>query len=967
MKRNLSILSGIVLPILLLVSVSFYACEEEDKTPNATITSFTPASGPEDTEVTIAGTHFSTTAADNLVSFNGAVASVKSATTTELKVDVPSDATTGKISVEIDGVLVSSTTEFTFIPTPTITEISPKSGTVGTEVTITGTNFSTVAEENTIKVNDMEVAVKSSSSTTITIDIPADATSGQITVEVNGIIATSSDSFTVEETPDTAPTIGSFSPTSAAVGAEITITGTNFSTEISKNIVEFNGTVATVKSATLTELKVVVPAGTTSGKIKVTVEGSIALSTDDFAIISPAISSFSPTSALAGTEITITGTNFSTDVSKNIVEFNGTVASVNSASLTELKVIVPAGATSGKIKVTVEGTIGSSTDDFSVLSPTISGFSPTSGLIGTEVTITGIFSGDIADNIVTFNGTSATVKSATATELIVDVPNGATTGKIKITINDEFGQSELDFTVETVPTITSFSATKGIVTTKMTITGTNFSTVLSENTVKFGGEDGTTATVFSATETELVVFIPNKTGSQNVHIAVNGHSTLSSETIEVLPEYTLRSISVLEVAVGAELTVYGFNFPTDESYKVSLLSGDSQVEATVKSVTTSAIVVDIPDNAISGVNSVRVEALDYTTTFSTTFRIFRPWEVVGTNGDDIAPGNTNGQHDIAMAEDGTVYVAYKEINNQGKLSVKKLNGTTWELVGGQGISKGEVNNIPTIFVHKNTPYVMYNSWQNEDVEDRGIKIKKFDGANWVNVGNNVVSSNLNASRVKLVFNGADKPYISFIDSDDLSGQPQLAVKTLNASNNWTDVGTNPVITFISHNYFIGFDPAGTLIAAGKSNQFATLADGASDWTVVTTTGLPFVREGAMAMDSQGNLYYAYVNGSSWAYLAKLSGTTWSNVIAEPLVTNALRINLAIASDIPHVAYTTESTADVSVYKIVDDKWSVVGDKNFRTNVGQPRLVFDNTDDPYLMFANPTNMKVYSIKKNNVLL
>ncbi|MEO9805785.1 MAG: IPT/TIG domain-containing protein [Reichenbachiella sp.] len=962
MKRKFSILSKIALSILLLVSISFYACEEDDKTPSATITSFIPESGPEDTEVTITGTHFSTTAEDNLVSFNSTVAVVKSASASELKVNVPSGATTGKISVEIDGVSVSSTKEFTFIPTPTITDISPKSGTVGTEVTITGTNFSAVTNENTIKINDTAVAVKSSSTTTITIDIPADATSGQITVEVNGIIATSSDSFTIEETPDTAPTISSFSPTSAAVGAEITITGTNFSTDVSKNIVEFNGTVATVKSATLTELKVAVPASTTSGKIKVTVEGNIALSTEGFVIISPAISSFSPTSGLVGTEITIAGTNFSTDVSKNVVEFNGTAATVNSASLTELKVIVPAGATSGKIKVTVEGTIGSSADDFSVLSPAISGFSPTSGLVGTEVTITGTFSGEIAENIVTFNGTSATIKSATASELIVDVPNGATTGKIKITISDEVGQSELDFTVETVPTIASFSASKGIVTTKLTITGTNFSTVLSENIVKFGGENGTTAVVFSATETELVVFIPNETGSQNVHVAVKGHSTSSTETIEVLPEFRVISLSVLEVAVGAELTIHGFNFLPDESYSVSFLSGGHQAVATVKSVTASAIVVDIPDNAISGANSVRVETLGYRVGFSTGgFRIFRPWELVGTNGDDIAPGDTNGHHDMAVAEDGTVYVVYREVNNQDKLSVKKFNGITWELVGGQGISDGTLSSLPTIVAHNNTPYIMYTSFSNTDPQDDGLRMKKFDGMNWVNVGNSVISSSTNSRGAKLAFNSTGKLYIGYLEPDNMNGG-QLAVKTLNASNNWTDVGTNPIITTFPSNYFIGFDAAGTLIAAGKSNQIATLADGASDWTVVTTTGLPFVREGSMAMDSQGNLYYAYNDINFRAYLAKLSGATWSNVISEPLVTNALRINLAFASDIPHVAYTTTTTADVSVYKMVQNQWNAVGDKKFRTNVGQPRLVFDNTDDPYVMFANPTNMKVYSPKK-----
>ena len=68
------------------------------------------------------------------------------------------------------------------------------------------------------------------------------------------------------------------------------------------------------------------------------------------------------------------------------------------------------------------------------LAPTISSFTPTSGTRGTSVTVVGAnFSGTIANNIVTVNGTLATVTSASPTQLVFTVPQAATTGAVMIT------------------------------------------------------------------------------------------------------------------------------------------------------------------------------------------------------------------------------------------------------------------------------------------------------------------------------------------------------------------------------------------------------------------------------------------------------------------------------------------------------------------------------------------------------
>jgi len=62
--------------------------------------------------VTITGTNFSSTLADNVVKFNGTAATLTHATTTQLTMTLPSVATSGKITVTTHGLTGTSTTDF---------------------------------------------------------------------------------------------------------------------------------------------------------------------------------------------------------------------------------------------------------------------------------------------------------------------------------------------------------------------------------------------------------------------------------------------------------------------------------------------------------------------------------------------------------------------------------------------------------------------------------------------------------------------------------------------------------------------------------------------------------------------------------------------------------------------------------------------------------------------------------------
>ncbi|MCX6558570.1 MAG: IPT/TIG domain-containing protein [Candidatus Aminicenantes bacterium] len=82
--------------------------------------------------------------------------------------------------------------------------------------------------------------------------------------------------------------------------------------------------------------------------------------------VSPTITSFNPKKGTMGSQVTVTGTNFNTEKSGNTVKMNNIIAVVTSASVGELNVIVPEGATTGKISLTIGSATTTSTDDFTV-------------------------------------------------------------------------------------------------------------------------------------------------------------------------------------------------------------------------------------------------------------------------------------------------------------------------------------------------------------------------------------------------------------------------------------------------------------------------------------------------------------------------------------------------------------------------------------------------------------------------
>jgi hypothetical protein len=186
----------------------------------------------------------------------------------------------------------------------------------------------------------------------------------------------------------------------------------------------------------------------------------------------PAISALSPGSGPVGCVVQVTGTGFDQPgaFAVEFVRFTGAGgiddvdALFHVVSDTELWTTVPGGSTDGPITVTdVNGTPGSSavfdvTADEGGCAPTVASFTPTCGVVGTVVTITGTnllsTGGDDSTDTdplggdVQFNPYNTDANHTGATEspttLVVNVSGNAVDGPIRVSTEPGAGNNTVD-------------------------------------------------------------------------------------------------------------------------------------------------------------------------------------------------------------------------------------------------------------------------------------------------------------------------------------------------------------------------------------------------------------------------------------------------------------------------------------------------------------------------------------------
>ena len=248
--------------------------------------------------------------------------------------------------------------------------------------------------------------------------------------------------------------------------------------------------------------------------------------------------------------------------------------------------------------------------------PTITSFTPTSGAIGSTVTITGSnFSSTIVNNIVWFGGVRATVTSATATQLQVTVPLGAN-NPIKVLVNNLFCEAQKSF-------ITTF------------IGGGNYENIAELITGK----------------TPKRVAIADLDGDGNQDIVVTNYE---SNTISIYRnKSTDNNLSLNSFSPKVDITT-GSN---PENLKINDIDLDGKLDLIIVNLSSSTFSI-IKNNSVSGSLSVNdfQQKVDFTTNA-------HPMDLV------VCDLDNDGKPDIATANSGSTQISiFKNISQNGLIS-----------------------------------------------------------------------------------------------------------------------------------------------------------------------------------------------------------------------------------------------------------------------------------------------------------
>jgi len=490
-------------------------------------------------QVLIEGANFAKATA---VKFNGVAASFVVTADTQIQAIVPASALSGPVSVTTAAGSGQSTNAFIVIGAgPYVSGFSPTNGPVGATVIISGAGFT---QASAVLFGGTNAVFGVTADTQIHAVVPAGAVSGPITIVAPSGTNVSAARFTIVSN---GPLVTGFSPTNGPPGTLVTVAGVRFT---GATAVLFGGTNAAFAVTSDTQLHAFVPTNAVTGFITVSSAAGTNSSAAKFVVAAPAptITDFTPTSGAAGTPVVISGANFT---AVTAVKFNGTNAAFGITSDTQIQAFVPTNATSGPLTIESPNGTNSSSGAFSIvgLGPSIAGFSPTNGAVGTIVTISGAnFTG--ATNVL-FNGVAAAFGVTSDSQIQAQVPI-TTTGPVTVITPAGTNVSGAAFYVS--PLINSFAPTSGVAGVTVNIYGLNF---IGATAVLFGGAP---AKFVINSDTNIVATAPTNAVDGSIAVTTPAGIVATTNGFALLPK--VDGFSPLAGPAGTPVAIFGSGFST---------------------------------------------------------------------------------------------------------------------------------------------------------------------------------------------------------------------------------------------------------------------------------------------------------------------------------------------------------------------------------------------------------------------
>ncbi len=550
----------------------------------------------------------------------GSSQTVTMATNVYIGLAVSNRTTSSLATATFDNVSISSTST----PAPVITNVSATTGSVGSQVVITGTGFGASQGASLVTLNNASVTVGYWTSTSIVITIPSGATSGPLVVSVAPSFDNSNPFlFTVTTQPLPVPWLdqdvglvgvagtgtyasGTFTAQGAGLGTfSTTADGVHF---VYQQLSGDGTIVARVASLPNNgpEAGVMIRETLNAGATYVfvawyqsyiylmqrTSTGATSSYQNYMNVVLPYWVKLSRSGNLFtgyaspdGVTWTQLGSSQTISMAQNV--YVGLAVS-NHTSTSSL-----ATATFDNVSVTVGTT------------PFVSGVSPDLGAFGTSVTISGSnFGATQGTSTVSFNGVqAASVTSWNATQILATVPNTAPSGPGPVTVTVNAAQSNANVNFNVInPVISSLSPPQAPQAGLVQVNGSGFGPSQGTSQVKF---NGVAVAVYSSwSNTSIGVYVPAGNTTGPVTVTVDGIVS-NGVQFTLIEGLAVNSIAPTVGPVGTAVTITGAGFGATQSNSTVNFWGTTTAAA-ITSWSETQIVAAVPSGTTTGPVSVTV-------------------------------------------------------------------------------------------------------------------------------------------------------------------------------------------------------------------------------------------------------------------------------------------------------------------------------------------------------------------------
>lgn len=312
-------------------------------------------------------------------------------------------------------------------------------------------------------------------------------------------------------------------------------------------------------------------------------------------------------------------------------------------------------------------------------------------------------------------------------------------------------------------------------------------------------------------------------------------------------------------------------------------------------------------------------------------------------------GNSFGGEESSVQRlcfDGiTPYVAFRDADENGSISVYTLSGGNWVQLGntfGDGNETGWSDNLTlSMHINEGVPYVAFS-----DDDDYQISVYKFDGTDWVQVGDKFGDESYYQS---LSFDG-NTPYVAFEDDNN---NRRSVVYYFNGAE-WEQLG----------DAFGEYDCKYQSLEIHNGVPYVAFSDGDSedetfvfryngnDWEQL---GNSFGGEDASYQNLRFNgstPYVALSNSTRQTTVYQYNGTNWV-AVGSPFGGSAYYQSLTFNDGVPYVAFSDESqNYESKVYQYNGTAWVQVGGAFGGESIYQS-IAFSN-GIPYVAVASEDN-------------